>query len=72
MSFNESKISSDQPLNGSEIKKPKMANELTMFDDVFPSIINDLEKLSVLDPETTEAVDWFRKVSLGFISLTNF
>lgn len=50
--------------NGSVSKQPKLADELSMFDDVFPTLINDLEKLSVTDPETKDAIDWFKKVAL--------
>ena len=50
--------------NGGSAKRVKFSDELAKFDDVFPLLMNDLEKFSVKDPETSDAVSWFKDVSL--------
>ncbi|XP_005104006.1 farnesyl pyrophosphate synthase isoform X2 [Aplysia californica] len=50
--------------NGSDAKRPKLADELAMFDEVFPMLMNDLEKHGVRDPETSGAVAWFKRAAL--------
>jgi len=53
-------------VNGSntshEPKRPKLSDELSSFDEVFSSLMNDLKSSDC--PETSDAISWFHKVAL--------
>ena len=47
-------------------KRSKLSEELSSFDNVFPSFMDDLDKVALKDPETSDAVAWFKKVEYSF------
>ena len=45
-----------------EDKKRKGMSELDMFDELFPTIVDNLTKNGIKDDEISNAVEWFKKV----------
>ncbi len=47
-----------------EGKKRKGSPELELFDDLFPTLVDDLTKNGLKDEEISAAVEWFKAVSV--------
>ena len=43
-------------------KRPCPASDLQLFDDVFSTLVNDITQNGLKEPETHEALEWFKKV----------
>ena len=47
-----------------EDKRRKEMTELQLFDELFPTLVEDLTKNGLKDDEITGAIEWFKEVSL--------